>query len=59
MELEQEKNIVIQSIDAISRLDEMLENLENEGIEKNNILTKSKELVFWLQYYADAYFEED
>jgi hypothetical protein len=55
----EEEKIVRQSIDAISRLDEMLEDLENEGLEKDNILTKSKELVFWLQYYAYAYFEED
>ena len=55
----EEENIVMQSIEAISRLDEMLEDLENEGLEKDNILTKSKELVFWLQYYADAYFGEE
>ena len=59
MESEQEENIVKQSIEAISKLDEMLEDLEYDSLEKDNILTKSKELVFWLQYYADAYFEED
>lgn len=59
MESEQEKNIVMQSIDAISRLDSMLEDLENDGLEKDNILTKSKELVYWLTYYADTYFEEE
>jgi hypothetical protein len=55
----EEESIVRQSIDAISRLDEMLEDLENEGLEKDNILTKSKELVYWLAYYADTYFEEE
>lgn len=59
MDVEQEKSIVIQSIDAISRLDSMLEDLENDGLEKDNILTKSKELVYWLQYYLDTYFEEE
>jgi hypothetical protein len=55
----EEEKIVRQSIDAISRLDSMLEDLENEGLEKDNILTKSKELVYWLTYYADTYFEEE
>jgi hypothetical protein len=59
VESEQEENIVRQSIEAISKLDEMLEDLENDSLEKDNILTKSKELVFWLQYYLETYFEED
>lgn len=59
MESEKEENIVRQSIEAISKLYELLEDLEYDSLEKDNILTKIKELVSWLQHYADIYLEEE
>lgn len=53
------KDIIDKSIEMLSKLDECFENLEVNDIEKINILTKSKELVFWLTYYKDEYLEDE
>lgn len=48
-----EEDIIDKTIDILSRLDEYYEKLEDNTIEKANIYTKTKELVFWLTYYKE------
>ena len=44
--------------DYLSELVDYLENNTKNNIEKINILTKTNELVFWLQMYQDKYLGE-
>ena len=48
-----EEEIIDKTIDILSRLDEYYETLEDNTVEKANIYTKAKELVFWLTYYKE------
>lgn len=48
-----EQQFLNNSIKFISELDEYFEKLQTNDITKINILTKSKELVFWLTYYME------
>ena len=48
-----EKELIEKTIDTLAQLDEYLEKLTDNNIEKVNIYTKTKELVFWLTYYKD------
>ena len=42
----------------LSEMADYLENNTKNNIEKINILTKTNELVFWLQMYQDKYLGE-
>ena len=42
----------------LSEMADYLENNTQDNIEKINILTKTNELVFWLQMYQDKYLGE-
>ena len=42
----------------LSEMADYLENNTQNNIEKINILTKTNELVFWLQMYQDKYLGE-
>ena len=42
----------------LSEMADYLENNTHDNIEKINILTKTNELVFWLQMYQDKYLGE-
>lgn len=53
-----EEEIIDKTIDILTRLDEYYENLEDNTIEKVNIYTKAKELVFWLTYYKELKIDE-
>lgn len=52
-------------LDYINKLEEYLSEIVNyfdyidDSIEKNNIITKINELVFWLQMYQDNYLKDD
>lgn len=48
-----EIELIDKTIDMLTQLDEYLEKLTDNNIEKVNIYTKTKELVFWLTYYKD------
>lgn len=48
-----EEELIDRTIDVLSQLDEYLEKLNDNNIEKVNIYTKNKELIFWLTYYKE------
>ena len=48
-----EEELINKTIDTLSQLDDYFEMFEVEGLEKINICTKTKELIFWLQYYKE------
>lgn len=48
-----EEELIDKTINMLAQLDEYLEKLNDNNIEKLNIYTKTKELVFWLTYYKD------
>ena len=48
-----EIELIDKTIDMLAQLDEYLEKLTDNNIEKVNIYTKTKELVFWLTYYKN------
>ena len=48
-----EEEIIDKTIEILTRLDEYYESLQDNTLEKVNIYTKTKELVFWLTYYKE------
>lgn len=48
-----EIELIDKTIETLSELDTYFERLSQDNLEKVNICTKSKELVFWLTYYRD------
>lgn len=49
-----EIELIDKTIQTLSELDQYFERLSNDNLEKLNICSKSKELVFWLTYYRDT-----
>lgn len=53
-----EIKLIKKSINVLAELDECFEKLSSNNMEKVNIYTKTKELVFWLTYYLENYEEK-
>lgn len=51
--MDNESILISKTITVLAELDLYLEKLSNESLAKINICSKTKELVFWLQYYKD------
>lgn len=54
MEQENEIKLIEKTVATLSELDMYFEKLSQDNLEKINICSKSKELVFWLTYYRDS-----
>lgn len=54
-----EEELIEKTIDVLSQLDEYFERFNNNNVEKLNIYTKTKELIFWLTYYKENLEEEN
>lgn len=54
-----EIELIDETIDLLSQLDEYFERLNDNNIEKINIYIKIKELIFWLTYYKEQVGESE
>ena len=53
-----EIELIDKTTETLSELDTYFERFKEDNLEKLNICTKSKELIFWLTYYKEKLEEQ-
>lgn len=59
MDKEKEIKLIEKTAATLAELDMYFERLSNDNLEKLNICSKSKELVFWFTYYKEKLENEE
>ena len=53
-----EIELIDKTTETLAELDTYFERFKEDNLEKLNICTKSKELIFWLTYYKEKLEEQ-